>query len=40
MDGWNLVRGWEDELFCEVIELTDSERKLKSFRRRDGTDYF
>ena len=31
MDGWNLVRDWEDELFCEVVGLTDSQRMIERF---------
>ena len=31
MDGWRLVRDREDELVCEVIELTDSQRMIEYF---------
>ena len=30
-DGWKLVRDWEDELFWEISELTDSQRVIEYF---------
>ena len=31
MDGWNLVRDWENELCREVIKLPDLQRMIESF---------
>ena len=40
MDGWNLVRDWEDPLFREVFELTDSQRMIEYFSQPGWTRPF
>ena len=36
IDGWNLVRYGEEKIFRQVIEFTDSQRRIEQFCNRDG----